>query len=117
MHAHRHKTWGEAAGLPETSARLDTLPAGLDFPDAFPEPIRYDPARKRLVYRGFMSSVSYRFLHELSAETAYLNALDDIFQDSSYALRRPKQRPHLWPWLVGAAGLAGAVGASWSLWH
>jgi hypothetical protein len=117
MHAHRYKTWDEAAGLPATAARLDRLPAGVDFADTFPEPIRYDPVHKRLVYRGFMSSVSYRYLRELSGETAYLDALDVIFQATSDLVRRPKHRPHLWPWLVGAAGLGAALAGSWSFWH
>src|SRR5690242_6979736 len=82
--SHRYKTWAEAAGLPETGARLDRLPAGLQIPEDFPEPIRYDPARKLLVYRGFMSSTSYRFLHSLSADRAFIEALDGLFMGTAY---------------------------------
>ena len=39
MDEHHYKSWAEAAGLPETSARLTRLPPGLNFPDDFPEPI------------------------------------------------------------------------------
>jgi len=71
MQAHHYKTWGEAAGLPETAARLDHLPQGLDFPADFPEPMHFEPERKRLIYRGFMCSVSYAYLRGLSTGTAY----------------------------------------------
>ena len=80
MHTHRHVTWANAAGLPEVSARLDRLPNGIPFSDNFPEPIRFDPTRKRLLYRGFMSSVSYRYLHGLSTDPAYVSALDLLFR-------------------------------------
>jgi hypothetical protein len=114
MAAHRHKTWAEAAGSPEFSARLDRPPAGLDFPADFPEPLRYDPARRRLAYRGFMCSASYRYLRGLSADPAYLAALDALFQASADALPggRPRRR---WAWLAAAACLAGSAAAAWAL--
>src|SRR5690349_1073273 len=102
---HRYKTWAEAAGLPETAARLERLPAGVRLPDDFPEPIRFDPARKLLIYRGFMSSTSYRFLHGLSADLAFMDALDRLFMSSAYACAGGRR---LWPWLlVGAASVVG----------
>jgi hypothetical protein len=111
--SHRYKTWAEAAGLPETGARLERLPAGVHIPDDFPEPIRYDPARKLLVYRGFMSSTSYRFLHGLSGDRAYVEALDGLFMGTAYA---GTGGTRVWPWvLVGAASLAGSAGLAWIL--
>jgi hypothetical protein len=114
MPAHRHKTWGEASGLPETCARLDRLPEGLTFPDDFPEPIRFDPARKRLVYRGFMSSASYRFLHALSMQSTYVTALDELYLASAYVLARQKRRLRVWPWLLGAISLATLAALLWA---
>jgi hypothetical protein len=115
MDEHRHKTWDEAAGLPEVSARLERLPEGLTFPDDFPEPIRFDPRRRRLAYRGFMTSNSYRYLHRRSRDPAYIAALDVLFQDSSCAApgARPDRRARLW--LLVGAGAAAAAAAGWAL--
>jgi hypothetical protein len=119
MHSHRYKTWDEAAGLPETSAPLRNLPAELSFPADFPEPIRYDAPSGRLVYRGFMCSVSYSFLRGLSTDSRYLIAVDALFQASAAALARPKKNKRLaraWMWLSGAASVgAVAVVLAWML--
>ena len=110
---HRYKTWAEAAGLPEMAAKLDCLPAGVHFPDDFPEPIRFDPVRKLLIYRGFMSSTSYRFLHGLSADRAFMEALDGLFLGSAYA---GKGGGRVWPWvLAGTASLIGSAALAWML--
>jgi hypothetical protein len=114
-HTHRHKTWAEAAGLPETAARLEKLPPGLQFPDDFPEPIRFDPGRKLLIYRGFMSSVSYRFLHDLSPDLAFLSALDVLFLASAYILAEPRSARWIWACLVGVVCLGGAAVTAWLL--
>jgi hypothetical protein len=114
MSAHRNRTWDEATGLPEVSAPLERPPAGLDLAADFPEPLRYDPARRRLLYRGFMCRASYLFLRGLSADPAYLAALDVLFQSSADAL--PGGRPRrLWAWLAAALCLAGAAAAAWTL--
>jgi len=114
MHTHHYKTWGEAAGQPETSARLARLPEGLSFPDDFPEPIRYDAQRQRLVYRGFMASASYRFLHELSGDSDYVTALDVLFEASAYTLDGPSLAGRVWKLLLGVGGVAAAVVGAWS---
>ncbi len=111
------RTWAEAAGQPETSARLDRLPAGVTFPEPFPEPIRYDVARKRLTYRGFMASASYRYLQGLSVDPAYRTALDEIYLASSYILDRPGLAGRAWPWLVGLTGMIGAAFLAWRWFH
>jgi hypothetical protein len=113
MATHRNRTWEEAAGLPELSARLERPPAGLDFPADFPEPLCYDPARRRLLYRGFMCSASYLYLRTLSADPLYLAALDALFQSSADAL--PGGQKRLRAWLVAALCLAGAGAAAWAL--
>ena len=110
---HRYKTWAEAAGLPETAAKLERLPPGVHLRDDFPEPLRFDPARKLLMYRGFMSSTSYRFLHGLSADLAFLDALDRLFMGSAYT---GTGRARVWPWvLAGTASLVGSLGLAWML--
>lgn len=114
---HHYKTWTEAAGLPETSARLESLPPDIEFPDDFPEPIRYDASRKRLVYRGFMTSVSYRFLHGLSPDSDYITALDYLFQASSYTLERPSRLATMMPWLLGASLVLVGMVFAWMRFH
>jgi hypothetical protein len=110
MDQHRYKTWSEAASLPEFAVRLERLPEGLTFPDDFPEPIRFDPKRKRLLYRGFMTSNSYRFLHRCSSDHAFVAALDVLFQNSSYAAPGFKPERRAWPWVLGAAAACAAAG-------
>jgi hypothetical protein len=112
MDAHRYKTWAEAAGLPEFSARLAQLPAGLSLPEGLLEPIRFDPERKRLFYRGFMSSASYRYLHGLNADPAYVAAVDALFQASADGFPVSAQS-RLGPWLLAMACLAAAGAAVW----
>jgi hypothetical protein len=116
MQTHHYKTWGEAAGLPETTARLDRLPPDLVLPDDFPEPIRYDPGAKRLVYRGFMCSSSYAYLRNCCRDLAYLNALDSLFQQTAATLgaRHRKSKKRSWPWLL-VAGAAIAAAVAWLL--
>jgi hypothetical protein len=115
MHAHRHKTWEQATGLPETSARLDHQPEDLAFPDDFPEPIRFDPKRKRLVYRGFMTSTSYAYLRGRSHDLAYLTALDALYQDSAYTHPDAPPAGVAWLWLLVAAGMIALAVAFWVL--
>jgi hypothetical protein len=91
MDAHHYKTWDEAAGLPETAVPLPHLPQGLSIPETLPEPIRYDAERKLLLYRGFMCSASFAFLHALSADTAFLAALDTLYQATSYTWQKKKK--------------------------
>jgi hypothetical protein len=115
MSAHRHKTWGEAAGLPETAARLDRLPEGLEFPEDFPEPIRYQPQRRCLVYRGFMSSASYAFLRGRSTDRPYLVAVDELFQASAFTVPTGSSVKRVLPWLISASCLGAATAVAWTL--
>jgi hypothetical protein len=119
MSSHHYKTWAEAAGLPETYASLKRLPADLGLPDKFPEPIQYDPATKRLVYRGFMCSKSYAFLRECSRDLEFLEALDSLFEQTAAAMsaRVRKPRNRIGRWLLAAAVAIGAVVLAWKLLH
>jgi hypothetical protein len=117
MQTHHYKSWAEAAGLPETSARLGKLPDALRFPPNFPEPIRYDDRRKSLVYRGFMAAASYRFLHGLSTDSDYATALDALYEASADALEGLDRHHRLWVWLFCATSLAAAGLGIWRVWH
>ena len=104
----RRKTWADAAGQREVSARLDHLPDGLTFGDDFPEPIHFDPASKQLAYRGFMSYGSFRYLWQLHSDPAYGRALDELFTLSS----GPREiRPARWPIAALFAALAAIATA------
>ena len=67
----------------ESTAKLDSLPEGLEFPPGTQKRIRFDPRRKRLVYFGFMSKAEYDRLRGLSTDAAYQQALDQLFRESS----------------------------------
>lgn len=113
--AFRNKTWSQAAGEKETAARLDGLPVGLAFPPDFPEPIAYDPARRVLSYRGFMCHRTYQSLHELSGDAAYVAALDQLYQGSSYTTDAPDSRRRIGRWLAAGAAAALALAGLWWL--
>ena len=121
MSTHHYKTWSEAAGLPETAARMDQMPPDLALSDDFPEPLRYDPGTKRLVYRGFMCSSSYAFLRSCCRDLRYLNALDSLFQQTASTLAAKHQhhqpKKHPWRWVMAAAGAASAAAGAWLLMH
>jgi hypothetical protein len=98
----RNRTWAQAAGQKETAVRLERLPAGVELPDDFPEPLRYDPARKALLYRGVMYRGSFDFLHRLSDDRAYMIAIDTLYVASALP---PCKRSWL-RWLAAGAAIA-----------
>ena len=77
--------------------KLDSLPDGLEFPPDLAERIGFDAARRRLVYRGFMSKAEFDRLRELSADWAYRRTLEDLFR-----LCTEEPRPHPLRHAVGA---------------
>src|SRR5262249_27098270 len=82
-------------------------------------PIRYDPARKLLKYRGLMFSSSYRYLRGLSTNPAYLAAPDQLFVGTSQAASG-RGRGGLGAAAVGggvAAGGAGGGGGGGGVWR
>ena len=108
--AYRNKTWREAEGQKETRVRLDRLPPTLTFPENFPEPITYDPARQQLMYRGLMFSGSYAYLRKMSTDPAYLAALDQLFIGTSC---NPSKTGR---WLLMVSALAGVALAAAAVW-
>ncbi len=85
----RRRTWSDAEGQRESAVPLEILPAGVCFAEDFPEPIRFDAARKQLLYRGFMSYSSFCYLQQLHSDASYAKALDRLFQAST---RTPEER-------------------------
>lgn len=106
--AYRDKTWDQAAGQPEISVPLDHLPEGITFGPTFPEPIRFDPVKKRLCYRGLMYHGSYSYLRDLDKHASYLVAIDQLYTLSS----TPPKQHHYVAWasaIVGALAVAALV--------
>lgn len=59
---------------------LSKLPEGLRFPADLAEKIRYDPERRRLVYRGAMSKAEFDRLCLLSDDWSYRRPLEELFR-------------------------------------
>jgi hypothetical protein len=114
----RYKTWHEAAGKRETTAKLERLPPGLDFPEGFPEPMTYDALRQLLIYRGLMTHDSYAYLRLLSIDPAYLAALDQLRETTCQLYAQPAL-PHFgrrtWLWLLVTVLLLFSLVAWWWL--
>jgi len=86
------------------------MPAGVAFGDDFPEPIHFDAANRRLVYRGFMYHGSYAYLRNLSRDARYLVALDALYM----ATATPSRSGHPVAWrAAGAAAVAAAGAVAW----
>jgi len=98
----------------ELSADLESLPEGLEFPAEFRQRIGFDPARRQLIFRGFMRAADYCFLHELSHDNAYRRALDWIYRDSTCMFESSAPLP-LWIWVLSGLCFAAAA-IIWGFW-
>jgi hypothetical protein len=59
---------------------LERLPDGLTFPPDLGDRISYDPATRRLAYRGFMSKAEFDRLCQLSNDWGYRRPLEELFR-------------------------------------
>ena len=59
---------------------LGRFPEGLRFPAEFDGRIDYDSARRRLVFRGFMSKAEFDRLCDLSDDWGYRRQLEELFR-------------------------------------
>jgi spermidine synthase/Flp pilus assembly protein TadD len=67
----------------EISADLESLPAGIQFPDPLKEKIRYDSAKKLLVFtKGVMPAGEREALLRLSQDPSYREAIETLAQRS-----------------------------------
>ena len=82
---------------------LERLPDGLKFPDDLGERIRYDPDRRRLVYRGFMSKSEFDRLCVLSEDWSYRRPLEELFRLSTSGSE--KSRPGVFGRVLSLLGL------------
>jgi len=81
--------------MTEHAVKLDSLPAGLEFPPELANRIHFDPAKHRLVYRGFMYKAHYDRLMRLDSSVEYRRAIMRLFQCSTDA-ESPQLRRFGW---------------------
>ena len=105
----RRKTWIDAEGEREVTARLEALPVNVCLSEDFPEPLRYDSVRKLLLYRGFMSYGSFRYLRQLNSDPGYSRALDQLFTSSSSSTCEQKGSGWRIDIVVGVVAAAAAL--------
>lgn len=111
-------TWAQAAGRAETAVHLERLPAEVRLQENFPEPIHYDAESKRLIYRGFLVTSSFRYLLSLSSDLDYIRAIHEL-NAHCVAVDSGKNGgggKGLW-WVLGMVALAAAAGLAWLLWR
>lgn len=86
------------------------LPAGVEFGPEFPEPVQFDPAGRRLSYRGLMSLASYEYLRGLSSDLPYQMAIERLFVASSSTAARSHSRAK---WIAACAAVAAGLMVVW----
>lgn len=72
----------EAGRRNETSAKLEKLPDGVEFPEDLQNKIRYDAPRKLLIFKGVMTKDEKGKLLSLSEDDSYQKAIEALFQRS-----------------------------------
>jgi hypothetical protein len=97
-----------------STASLDSLPKGVEFPEGLRERISFDPVERRLVFRGFMASAEYYLLSEMSDDPNYRSALEQIHHQSGFEIDHPEPLP-VWLWLLVGSCLVGGAIIWWQL--
>jgi hypothetical protein len=104
------------AGM-EHSTPLQQLPAGLVFPEDLSDRIAFDPQRRQLTFRGFMTKYAHDQLNGLAKDEQYRTAVQRLFVLSSEEFAQPAAR-RTSPWLVASAAVgitAMTVLAAWTI--
>jgi len=103
--------------LRESTAYLERLPEGLEFPTEYGRRISFDPDRRELVFRGFMSVADYCMLQRLSDDKHYHQALEQLHEHSGFhAIPQPLVTSvPAWLWALVAACFV-AAGLMWCCW-
>lgn len=96
---------------------LERLPDGLEFPPEMGGRIGYDPERRRLGFRGFMSKAEYDRLFALSDDWTYRRQLEELFRLSVPEPAGSGTRLGLVAAAVASVGLALGAGALWAWQH
>jgi hypothetical protein len=67
----------------EHAVKLDSLPSNFEFPPEIANRIRFDPATRQLMFRGFMYKADYDRLMRLKGNVDYRRAIEHLFQVST----------------------------------
>ena len=68
----------------QPSAKLDALPAGLEFPAPLNTIVRYDDATKRLVSKTKLTAAEKKQLFDLSDDAPYRHAVTELVEDPEF---------------------------------
>jgi ferric-dicitrate binding protein FerR (iron transport regulator) len=96
---------------------LDRLPEGLTFPPDLADRLHFDPERRRLSFRGFMSKADYDRILELSEDWAYRRKLEELFRLCVSELPMPSRRRGALTAAAIGLGLALLAGLGWVAHH
>jgi hypothetical protein len=92
-----------------SAVTLKQLPDGVDFPSGMRDRVTYDPERKLLIFRGYMSSADYCFLRSYSDDPEYVRALNDLHEKSAFEIHCRTRIVPLWLWALVSASFALAA--------
>jgi len=98
--------------MTEHAVKLDSLPAGLEFPPELASRICFDAAQHRLVYCGFMYKAHYDRLMRLDSSVEYRRAIQRLFQCST-DVETPQLRRFAWILAVLIAACLLLAGLVW----
>src|SRR5437763_16832935 len=100
----------------EYSVKLASLPDDVAVPDRLRDRMRFDAAKQRLTYRGFMTKCTYDELAALDDGADYRRALEELFVLTSREIA-PRQRSRRLPAVLVIAAAAALLAAVvlWSL--
>jgi hypothetical protein len=103
----------------EYSVELEKLPAEVRFPQRLENRVRFDAARRRLYFQGFMTKCMYDELSALSGDVVYHRALEQLFVLTSAEVSggRPPRRVPAGALIAIAATALVALGGAWAAWR
>src|SRR2546423_6352919 len=102
----------------EFAVKLASLPDDVAVPDRLRDRMRFDAAKQRLTYRGFMTKCTYDELAALDDDADYRRALERLFvlTAQEVAPQAPSRSMPLIVLATVATMLLAAV-VLWTTWH
>ncbi|HBY98942.1 MAG: hypothetical protein M5U01_28150 [Ardenticatenaceae bacterium] len=100
----------------ETTVTLEQLPAEVASSGALEGNLQYDGDKKRLIFRGIMTTNDRDKLLELSSDQTFQQAVQDLYTQSQISTTgRQLARPEARPRLGSGATIPGST--PWQLWE
>jgi hypothetical protein len=62
--------------------KLDKLPEGFEFPPQLKDRIHFDPAARKLVFRGYMSKTEFDRICEPTRDWSFRRSVEELFLKS-----------------------------------